>query len=80
MTDPTKYYVTICVHVGRRLMSRDQPPTEAFSTLEAARAYFEKYKSDYVAGAPYAVRGIEWATINHNGKTVWREGGLPANL
>jgi hypothetical protein len=85
-----KYYVTICVHTGRRLMSRDQPPTETFDTFEEAQRYFERYKAGYIASTPnerkfgvsvpYWVRGIEWATIRQNGKVLWREEGLPANL
>ena len=82
MSTKTKkpFSLTIGVHVGRRLMSRCQPATEYFDTLEEARSAFDRFKSGYVAGAPYSVRGIEWASICENGKEVWREQGLPANL
>jgi hypothetical protein len=70
----------IGVHTGQRLMSRCQPPTEYFDTLEEAQTAFERYKARYCGDAPYAVRGIEWASIYKDGKAVWREKGLPANL
>lgn len=67
------FSLAIGIHIGKRVVSRDQPPTTYHATEAEAHSAFRKFERGFIGGAIYNDRGVEWASIRKDGKEIWRK-------